>query len=771
MVTDWDWTENDQRAAESFQGQLPERIFDAHVHLYDPGKLGDHSRNVLNSGPVATYDAWEKHVGRQVGDSRLVGGLFFAIPRLTQDHEFANRFTLEEVSGHPGSRALLLIRPGDSREDAEAMFDQWPCLTGFKCYHIYSEVRPTFEAPMHTYLPQWAWEMADRRGLAIMLHMVRHRALSDPLNQKEIREHCQRYPNAKLILAHSARGFHAPNTVNGIVSLRGLPNVWFDSSGICEAEATSAILGEFGPSRLLWASDFPISDRRGKAVTLGDTFAWINPTTLDEQNPDAPPIESWPTGLENLRAFLTACRQNHLNADDLQDVFADNALRMLGLLKEEANRTQALYQHAKTRIPGGVQLLSKRPEMFAPDQWPAYFREARGCEVWDLDRKHYYDFSLNGGGGCMLGFAHPAANDAVARRLRMGVMATPNPAEEVELADRLCAIHPWANQVRFGRTGGEAVSVAVRIARATTDRSKVAICGYHGWPDWYIAANLGDNDNLRGHLLPGLDSLGVPRELRGTTLPFTYNDREGFDALLAREGERLAAVVMEPCRNSDPEPGFLEHIRAETRKRGIQLIFDEITIGWRKLFGGAHLGYGIEPDMAVFGKSLGAGHPMAAIIGTRESMAGAHGSFISSSYWTEAIGPTAALAALAEMERINAVQLCQHAGARIQKIWREAAEQTGIPAKAGGFTCLPTLSFEHPQLHELRTLYTQEMLAEGFLAGTLIWPSIAHTDPILDTFGEAVQRVFERMAEAIAGDRIAESLRGPVAHTGFRRLI
>ena len=190
------------------------------------------------------------------------------------------------------------------------------------------------------------------------------------------------------------------------------------------------------------------------------------------------------------------------------------------------------------------------------------------------------------------------------------------------LVGRLCEIHPWAEQVRFGRSGGEIAAVAVRIARATTDRSLVAVCGYHGWHDWYLAANLGESDALRGHLLPGLNPLGVPRELRGTTLPFTYNNRGEFQKIIDEHGSRLAAVIMEPCRGHNPEPGFLEFVRDAAHRSGVLLIFDEISIGWRFHFGGAHLKLGVNPDIAIFAKALGNGHPVGAVIGTKEAMSG-----------------------------------------------------------------------------------------------------------------------------------------------------
>lgn len=435
-------------------------------------------------------------------------------------------------------------------------------------------------------------------------------------------------------------------------------------------------------------------------------------------------------------------------------------------------RTEALYRHARLRMPGGTQLLSKRPEMFAPDVWPAYYREARGCEVWDLDGRHYFDMTHNGVGSCLLGYADTDVSQAVTDRIQHGSMCTLNSPEEVELADRLCAIHSWAVQVRFARCGGEACAVAVRIARATTDRSVVAICGYHGWQDWYLAANLGEEDALRGHLLPGLAPLGVPRELRGTAVTFSYGDRAGFDAVLAAHGDRLAAVIMEPCRYQDPEPGYLEYIRDGAHKSGALLIFDEITIGWRLCHGGSHLRLDVHPDMAVFAKALGNGHPIGAVIGTREAMDGANNSFISSTYWTEGVGPTAALATIEKLKEKEVTAHVARIGELIKEAWRTAAKKHGVPLTvAEGYPCLAHFGFDHKQANELKTLFTTRMLRHGFLAGTAVYPTLAHTESIVDRYAEALDAVFMDIAAALDRGRVSDLLEGPPAHQGFRRLL
>lgn len=769
-LSHWSWDGTDRAAAEKVAARLPQSVFDFHAHIYRHEDLGGPVPDLVVGGPaVAGIPEWRSSLARLIGGSRVTGGLFFPYPIAGCNTAAANAFLLKQLEADPGSRGLMLVTPEMTRKDAEQLLTT-PQFVGFKPYHVFSSLKPTFQAPMSAYLPEWAWDLAQERGLHITFHMVRDRALADPENQREIVEHTTRHPNARLILAHAARGFHSKNTVEGLASLSGIENIWFDASGICEPAALAAVIRAFGPRRVLWGSDYPINERRGKCVEIGDSFSWINPDAVDVAA-GSPSVHTYPAGIENLQAVLDAADQTCLNEEDLKDIFENNARRLLNMDPAAGNKTQSLYRHALTRIPCGVHLLSKRPEMFAPNQWPPYFREARGCEIWDLDDRHYYDMGINSVGACLLGYADPDVSRAVERRIRMGSMCSLNAPEEVELADRLCAIHPWATQVRLARTGGELAAVAVRIARATTDRSAVAICGYHGWADWYLAANMGDNDALRGHLLPGLDPLGVPSELRGTTYPFTYNDKAALAKIIKEQGPRLAAVVMEPCRSADPDPGFLEFVREETRKAGVLLIFDEITIGWRLHHGGAHLKFGIEPDMAMFAKALGNGHPIAAVIGTSAAMEGAHSSFISSAYWTESVGPVAACATLDKLAAVDAVGFLAAQGSKIQRLLREAADKHKLPVAVKGFPCMPSFAFEHAQANAIKTLYIQTMLGKGFLATLLIFVTMAHTDAVLDKFACALDETFAELADAIAKNEVEKRLKGPEAHQGFGRLI
>lgn len=436
------------------------------------------------------------------------------------------------------------------------------------------------------------------------------------------------------------------------------------------------------------------------------------------------------------------------------------------------NRTgPALYEKAKHIIPGGTQLLSKRPEMYLPEGWPSYYARARGAEVWDLDSRRFTDVGIHGIGACSLGYADPDVDAAVKTAIDAGTMTTLNCPEEVELAELLIDLHPWAEQVRYTRAGGEALAVAVRIARTATDRDLVAFCGYHGWHDWYLSANLaGDGKSLDGHLLPGLDSAGVPRSLVGHSLPFHYNQLDELEEVVVTHGSQLAAIVMEPVRSTPPALGFLEGVRELASQTGAALIFDEVTSGWRVNTGGVHLTYGVAPDIAVFAKALANGYAMGAVVGRRSVMEAAQGSFISSTAWTERVGLAAALATIEKHRRIDAPSLLTAAGRRVRRVWRDAARASSLEILVAGLDPISTFSFLHEDATALRTLFIQEMLDRGFLATTAFYASTSHTDEVLDRMEVAVGGSFEALGNAVRGGDVERRLRGPVAHQGFYRL-
>ena len=429
---------------------------------------------------------------------------------------------------------------------------------------------------------------------------------------------------------------------------------------------------------------------------------------------------------------------------------------------------QKLWKRAKQVIPGGNMLLSKRAEMFLPDQWPAYFSRAKGCRVWDLDGCEFIDMSIMGIGTNTLGYGHSEVDEAVRKTIDNGNMSTFNCPEEVYLAERLVALHPWANMVRLARTGGEANAVAIRIARAASGRDKVAICGYHGWHDWYLAANLGDEQNLAGHLLPGLEPKGVPQNLRGSVLPFKYNNFPELETLV-REQE-IGVIQMEVSRNMGPEDGFLEKVRRLATDNGIVLIFDECTSGFRQTFGGLHKLYGVEPDMAIFGKALGNGYAITATIGKREVMEAAQTTFISSTFWTERIGPTAALKTLEVMERVKSWETITQTGLKIRQAWQDLAEKHELKIDHWGLPALTGFTFQSPNALAYKTLISQEMLAKGYLAGNSVYVCTEHTPQVVAGFVAALDPIFALVKECEEGRDVMSLLKGPVCHGGFKRL-
>ena len=433
-------------------------------------------------------------------------------------------------------------------------------------------------------------------------------------------------------------------------------------------------------------------------------------------------------------------------------------------------QSQDLYKRAKQLIPGGTQLLTKRPELFLPEYWPAYYLRAKGCDVWDLDENRFTDMSYMGVGACILGYADEDVDNSVKAAIDQGSMATLNCPEEVELSELLCSLHSWAGMVRYARTGGEAMAMAVRIARAKTGRDLVLFCGYHGWHDWYLSANLADDKALDGHLLPGLEPKGVPRVLRNTAIPFIYNDIGSFLRSINSYEHDVGVVVMEPVRNHYPEEGFLETIREITEKLGIILIFDEITSGWRLDAGGAHLKFGVNPDIAVFAKGMSNGYPMAAVIGRPEVMKVAQDTFISSTYWSERLGPVAALATIKKLKKNNVPKHLINIGKEIQEGWKELAAKYGLKVTVSGVYPLGHFSFDYDNAPILKTLFTQLMLKRGFLATTAFYASYAHKEKHVEAYLEAVDEVFDFIFKAIEEGTPERYLRGPVCHAGFRRL-
>jgi glutamate-1-semialdehyde 2,1-aminomutase len=359
---------------------------------------------------------------------------------------------------------------------------------------------------------------------------------------------------------------------------------------------------------------------------------------------------------------------------------------------------------------------------------------------------------------------------AVRETIDKGTSSSLNCPEDVELADLLCELHPWAEKVRFARTGGEAMTVAVRIARTFTGCDKIAFCGYHGWHDWYLAANLGTENALGEYLLSGLDPAGVPKVLAETAFPFSYNRLNELEHILDVHKGAIAAIVMEPIRNEYPLPGFFEGVRRLASETGAVLIIDEISAAFRMNTGGAHLILGIDPDIAVFSKALGNGYPMAAIIGNGVVMDAAQRSFISSTYWTERIGPVAALATIKKHREQDVGKHLMKIGQMIQEGWENLFTKYELSIHIGGIPPMSHFTFEHEKSLVMKALFVQTMLEKGFLATTGFYAMFAHQEAHVKAYLDAVDKVLPFLNEAICSGQPESFLIGQPAISGFKRL-
>jgi len=433
------------------------------------------------------------------------------------------------------------------------------------------------------------------------------------------------------------------------------------------------------------------------------------------------------------------------------------------------NKDQKLLKKAKKILPGGNQLLSKRAEMFAPNIWPSYFTKAKGCEIWDLEKKKYFDFAGMGVTACTLGYADNFVNKKVKAAIDKASLTTLNSLDEIKLAENLVKIHKWAKMAKFCKSGGEACLVAIRLARSISKKQNIAFCGYHGWHDWYLSANLENNKNLDGQLLPGLKTLGVNKSYANSMFPFFYNDIDSLKKLLVKKND-IGIIIMEPMRFTKPKKKFLKKIKSIAKKKGLILIFDEITSGFHDNFGGLHLKLGVSPDLAIFGKALGNGFPISAIIGKKEIMQKANETFISSTMWTEQIGFVAANATLEKLKKNNINKKNIKIGKKIKKIWRNAAIKNNLNITIGGIDTLPSFKFNYSNQEIISTFVTREMLKFGILANNAPSVTAAYTDNILKIYKNAIENVFCNISNYINNNKKIPLLKRDIRLSNFGRL-
>lgn len=774
LVTDL--TEKDRALLDHcIDGFLPQRIFDVHTHLFHTRHFAKGKQPVfLEAGRGYGMADFQEAMSRWMPD-RKVEGLFFGYPSAGNDRVGENAWLNEQVAPlakTTNNRALVLAAPTDDPAEVRRLMSTG-VFVGIKPYRLYADVPDTREAEIESFAPEWMWEACHDHDGIMVLHIMLADGVTDPRNVEAIRRLCRKYPRCRLVLAHVARSFNYRHAREGLHHLVDLDNVVIDTSAVTQAGAFRAALEILGPRRVLWGSDYMVSELRGSCVTQGDGFTWIY---SEEEAAKKLTIFGDYTlvGIESLMCLREACEDTGMNESDLRDIFRGNALRLLTPhLSSPAKQASGpeLWAKAKTKISCGTGLLSKRAHLFDEKTWPSYFSRCKGAHVWDLDDRRYVDFT-GGVGAILVGHADDDVNAAVHRRVNLGSYCTLASPDEVALADQLLGLHPWAQKVRYARGGGEALGLAVRIARAATSRSGVAFCGYHGWSDWYLAANLGDDAALDGHLLPGLQPLGVPRELAGTAASFRYNDFDSFRAASQKLDGKLAAVVMEPMRSELPRDGFLQKVINACHAAGAVFVLDEVTSGWRFGFPGAAPKLGIEPDIAVYAKAMSNGYPSGAIIGKGAVMDAANASFISSSYWTDGVGTAASFACIGKMQRAGVQQHVWSLGEKLQSGLRDVvARHPALQMKIGSMPCAPSIVFGlGEESGAAKALMIRHMLERGFLISSQLYVMWPHNEEMIASMLSALDESLALVAQTRERGALKAESGVQTAQQGFARL-
>jgi glutamate-1-semialdehyde 2,1-aminomutase len=429
-----------------------------------------------------------------------------------------------------------------------------------------------------------------------------------------------------------------------------------------------------------------------------------------------------------------------------------------------------MWQRAIKSLPGGNGLLSKRPDRYAPDIWPSYFSKSSGVNVVDLDGNSFTDMAQMGIGSAILGYSHPELTNAVVEVIKDGVNCTLNAPEEVLLAEKLLDLNPFAGGVRFARSGGEAMAMAVRIARAKTGKDKVIFSGYHGWSDWYLATNLNNKDGLNDHLIPGLGTKGVPAGLANTAIPFIYNDIEDFEKTI-KENPDAGVICMEGARYDFPSKDFLDSVSKIAKKYKMIIISDEITSGWRMTNGGVYKINGFNPDIVVYAKAMGGGFAISAVVGTEEVMHSAQDTFMSSTMWTERVGFVAALTTIDILTRDKVWEHLIKIGNQIGNGWLALAKKHELKLSITDFKPLITMKLHYGVRNQaLLTLFIQEMLKRGYLAAASVYVSYAHNENIVDEYLKAVDECFLILSNAIHDNNENKILETKVRSDSFNRI-
>ena len=433
------------------------------------------------------------------------------------------------------------------------------------------------------------------------------------------------------------------------------------------------------------------------------------------------------------------------------------------------SKSEKMWSRAIRVIPGGNSMVSKNPNMFVPNKWPTYFTKAKGCYVWDLDKRKYTDISLMGVGTNILGYSNSKIDKKVLQIVKAGNISSLNSYEDVLLAEKILSFNAWADKVLFARTGAEANSISIRLSRIYTGKEKVAFCGYHGCHDLFLYASKKNEKVIRKNMLPYYSSKGIPRKLLNSVINFEYNNISSLEKILLKNKD-IGAIKMEVIRNTAPKGNFLQNVRKLANKFNKILIFDECSTGFRETFGGIYKKYGIEPDMVIYGKALGNGYPISCVVGKKEIMDTKRKTFISSTFWTERIGPAAALETLKIMEREKSWKIISKIGKKVKKNWQKLSLKYKIPLTIQGIPALTNFYFNDEKNNlKYRSFIIQYLLKKKYLASNTFYSSIAHTDEILDGYFSILNEAFYELSRSIKKQDLDQKLNYPISDNTFRK--
>lgn len=422
------------------------------------------------------------------------------------------------------------------------------------------------------------------------------------------------------------------------------------------------------------------------------------------------------------------------------------------------NQSSQWLERAEKTIPLGSQTFSKSRIAYPKNVSPLFIKRGENCQVWDADDNQYTDF-VSGLLSVSLGYCNEVVDNAVIRQIKSGVTFSLPHQLEMQVAEKLVELIPCADMVRFGKNGSDATSAAVRLARAFTQKEHVAVCGYHGWQDWYIGSTT--------------RYLGVPESTKSLTHTFKYNDISSLEQIFNQQENKMAAVILEPMNTHFPQENFLQKVKDLCKKHGAVLIFDETITGFRFSMGGAQTLFGVTPDLATFGKGMANGYPISAVVGRRDIMMLMQDIFFSGTFAGETLSLAATKATLDFMIENNVVE---HLTAMGEKL------QAGLAAIIDNMQAQHWLSLSgHPvwsfltiseqggySAIQLKSLFLQEMAQQGFLLGGGHNLNYAHKTKDIEALLDAYKVVLAVLAATIKQQNFSTRFKGELLEPVFK---